>query len=72
MKMNWGWVSANATVGTATFSSAFSTACYTVVATSNSTVATYQTAVTSSNTTAALIRTANATATNCYFMAIGT
>ncbi len=70
LKMNWGWVSANSTDGNATFSSAFSTAAYVVTATSNAT-GTYAAAAIGSNTTTALIRTANATSTNVYYMAIG-
>ena len=70
-KMNWGWVSANSTDGNATFTSAFGTACYIVTATSNNAATTYQAAVIGSNTTVVGIRTANATSTNVYFMAIG-
>lgn len=70
LKMNWGWISANSTDGNATFSSAFSTAVYVVTATSNATE-TYAAAVIGSNTTTALIRTANGTSTNVYYMAIG-
>ena len=71
VKLNWGWVSANSTDGNATFASAFATAAYSVTATSNSVTATYQAAVTGTNTTVALIRTANATSTNVFYMAIG-
>lgn len=70
-KMNWGWVLANSTVGNATFSSAFTTNAYTVTATSNSTVATYQAAVIGTNNAVAVIRTANDTVTNVFFMAVG-
>jgi len=70
-KMNWGWISANSTDGNATFSSAFTTNAYSVQVTSNSAVATYQAAVIGTNNTVALIRTANATSTNVYFLAIG-
>lgn len=71
LKMNWGWVLANSSVGNATFSSAFSTDCYVVTAVSNTSVTTYQPAVTDSNTTVAVIRTANAVAVDVYYMAIG-
>ena len=70
-KLNWGWVSANSSDGNATFVSAYSTNSYSVTATSNSAVATYQAAVIGSNSTVALIRTANATSTNVFFMVIG-
>lgn len=71
LKLNWGWISANSTNGNATFSSAFATACYTVTATSNTPVSTYQAGVTGTNTTVALIRTANVASTNVFYMAIG-
>lgn len=70
-KFNYGYVLSNSSVGNATFSSAFSTACYIVTATSNTTAATYQAAVTGTNTTVAVIRTANTTAVNVFYMAIG-
>lgn len=70
-KMNWGWVSANSTVGNVTFTSAYTTNAYVVTATSNSTVATYQAAVITTNNTVAAIRTANATSTNVFWTAIG-
>lgn len=70
-KMNWGWVSANSSVGTATFTSAYSTNAYTITATSNSTVATYQAAVIAWTGSSASIRTANAASTNVFWMAIG-
>lgn len=70
-KMNYGYVFANDSVGNATFSSAFATACYIVTATSNVATVSYQPAVTVTNTTVAVIRTANTTATNVFYMAIG-
>jgi len=70
-KMNWGWVSANSSTGTVTFSSAYSTNVYVVTATSNSAVATYQAAVVSQNSTSASIRTANVASTNVFWQAIG-
>lgn len=71
-KMNWGWVSANnSTGGNAIFSSAFTTACYSVTATSNTAVDTYQAGVIAMNLGNTIIRTANATSTNVFYMAIG-
>jgi hypothetical protein len=70
-KMNWGWVSANSSTGTVTFSSAYSTNVYVVTATSNSAVETYQAAVVSQNSTSASIRTANVASTNVFWQAIG-
>jgi hypothetical protein len=70
-KLNWGWVSANSTTGNVTFSSAYTTNAYCVVATSNTSTATYQTSVISTNNTVAAIRTANATVTNVFWQAIG-
>lgn len=70
-KLNYGYVFANSSVGNATFSSAFTTACYVVTATSNVAALTYQPAVIGTNTTVAIIRTSNTTATNVYYMAIG-
>jgi hypothetical protein len=72
LKLNWGWVSANnSTGGNAVFASAFTTACYSVTATSNTAVATYQAGVTAINLGNTNIRTANATSTNVFYMAIG-
>lgn len=71
-KLNWGWVSANSTVGAVTFTSAYTTNAYVVTATSNTTVATYQPAVTAWIKTGATILTANATSTNVFWTAIGT
>jgi hypothetical protein len=68
--MNWGWVSANSTVGAVTFTSAFTT-CYVVTATSNNAVTTYQPSVTTFSASAATILTANITATNVFWQAIG-
>jgi len=72
LKMNWGWVSANATVGAVTFTSAYVTNAYNVTATSNSAVATYGAAVTAWTKTGATILTANATSTNVFWHAVGT
>lgn len=71
LKMNWGWVSANSSDGNAVFSSAFATACYSVTATSNTAVTTYQAGITAINLGNTNIRTANATSTNVFYMAIG-
>jgi len=70
LKLNWGWVSSNTTVGNATFTSAYTTL-YNVSVTANSTVSTYQPAIISSNSTVAVIRTGNATASNIMWTAIG-
>lgn len=71
-KLNWGWVSANSSDGNATFSSDYTTNCWSVTATSNTTTDTYQAAVISVNSSVAEIRTANATSTNVLWIAIGT
>lgn len=71
LKFVWGWVAANTSVGNATFSTAFTTSNYVVTAVGDTTTATYQPAVTATNTTVAVIRTANVTAINIYWMAIG-
>lgn len=71
MKMNWGWVLSNSSIGNATFSSAFATDCYVVTATANASDITYNAGVVSMNTTVAAIRTANLTATNVYYIALG-
>jgi hypothetical protein len=70
-KLNFGYVFANSSVGNATFSSAFTTGPYVVTATANDATLSYSPAVISSNSTVAVIRTANATATDVYYMAIG-
>lgn len=70
-KINWGWVSANNTDGNAQFSSVFTTNAYSVTATSNTADATFQAAVIAVNNSIASIRTANATSTNVFWMAIG-
>ena len=70
-KLNWGWVSANSTNGNATFSSPYTTNVYSVTTTSNTAVATYQSAVVSQNNTVAVVRTGNATSTNVFWQAIG-
>lgn len=72
LKMNWGWVSANATTGDITFSSAFSTACYTVTATAVNSASANTPSVTAISTTGASIRSlSTAAASNVYFIAIG-
>lgn len=68
-KMVWGKVAANSSVGNATFASAFTTNAYSVIATSVNTTITA--AVTSINSTVAVIRTANDTAVDVYWTAIG-
>lgn len=71
LKMNWGWVSANSSDGNAVFTNAFSTAVYSVIATSNTATATYQAGVTAINLGNTNIRTANVTSTNVRWIAIG-
>lgn len=71
LKMNWGWVSANSSDGNAVFTNAFSTAVYSVVATSNTATATYQAGVTAINLGNTNIRTSNDTSTNVRWIAIG-
>lgn len=71
VKMNWGWISANSSSGTVTFTSGFSTNAFVVTATSNNAGATYQPAVTAWSAIGATILTGNATSTNVYWMAIG-
>jgi len=71
LKINWGWVLANSSVGSVTFTSAFTTNAFVVTATSNTTVTTYQAAVTAWTNTGATILTGNATSTNVFWMAIG-
>jgi len=71
IKINWGWVSANDSTGNATFTSAFSTIPYVVMATSSNSGATYTASVISQNSTTAVIRTANTTAANVYYIALG-
>jgi hypothetical protein len=70
-KLNWGWVSANSSVGNATFTAAYTTNAYVVTATSNTSTDTYQASVISVNNTVAAIRTANVTATNVFWTAVG-
>lgn len=70
IKMNWGVVSSNSTVGTVTFTSSYSEV-YVVTATTTNTEFTYQPAVVSQNTTTAEIRTSNSTTKDIYWTAIG-
>lgn len=69
--MQWGLVSANSTTGNATFSVAFPTACLSVTANRTVLGANGFCFVPGVNTTVAQIRSANNTAVNCYYMAIG-
>lgn len=72
LKMNWGWVLANSTTaGAVTFSSAFTTNAYIVIATSNTATPTYQAGVVSWNKTGANVVTGNTTSTNVFWTAIG-
>lgn len=71
LKANWGWVSANSTDGNATFTSAFATACLSVMVTAANSLATGPYTPQAANTTVALIRTTSATSGNVAFFAIG-
>ena len=73
LKMNYGFVAANSTVGNVTFSSAYTTAAYVVMLTSANTVAAANVPyISSQNTTVAVIRSASvAAATTIYYLAIG-
>jgi hypothetical protein len=71
LKMNWGVVSANSSDGNVTFTSAFSTALYTITVTGTNTELTTLPVAIDANTTAALVRTSNTTSVNVYFTAIG-
>lgn len=66
----WGTVLADSGSGTITFPTSFSTV-YSIVATSNTAVATYQAGITSVSTTSASVRTANTSSRTVYWMAIG-
>lgn len=69
--MQWGAVSANSTVGNATFPIAFPTACLSVTANRQVIGANGFCAVVGTNTTVAQIRSANTVAATCFYMAIG-
>ena len=71
IRLMWGWVSSNSTVGTITFTPAFVTNAYSITATSNTPVATYQPAVTGWTKSAATVLTTNTTSTNVFWSAIG-
>ena len=71
LKMVWGYVAANATVGAVTFTSAFTTNAYSITATSNTPGGTYVPAVTAWTKTGATILTTNATSANIFWQAIG-
>ena len=71
IRLMWGWVSANATVGSITFTPAFATNAYSITASSNTAGATYAPAVTAWTKAAATILTSNATASNVFWTAIG-
>ena len=70
-KMNWGWASVNSTVGNGIFTAAYTTNAYVVVATGNSSVASYEVSVLSKNSSTVEIRTANVTSINVNWTAIG-
>lgn len=70
-KLNWGWASVNNSVGNAVFTAAFTTNAYVVVATGNSSVATYEVSVLSKNNSTVEIRTANVASINVNWTAIG-
>lgn len=70
LRMNWGWVSSNSSAGLATFTTPFTTL-YNVQGTVQVAGTTYALSVTGSNTTTASFRTANTTAANVFWQAIG-
>jgi hypothetical protein len=69
--MQWGLVAANSTTGNATFTIAFPNACLSVNATRTVLGANGFCFIPGVNTTVAQIRSANNTAVNCYYTAIG-
>jgi hypothetical protein len=69
--LQWGTVSANVTVGDATFPVAFPTTCFSVTANRRVAGANGFVIIAGQNTTVAQIRTANNTAVNCSYFAIG-
>ena len=71
IRLMWGWVSSNSSVGSITFTPAFVTNAYSITATSNTPVATYQPAVTGWTKSAATVLTTNTTSTNVFWSAIG-
>lgn len=71
LKLNFGSVEANSSVGQVVFTNAFSTAVYSVTISGNSVAATQVPAVTSQNTTGAEILTTNTSLTKVFYMAIG-
>jgi hypothetical protein len=70
LRMNWGWVSTNSSVGLATFTTPFTTL-YNVQGTVQVSGTTYALSTTGSNTSTASFRTANATSANVFWQAIG-
>ena len=70
LRMNWGWVSTNSSVGLATFTTPFTTL-YNVQGTVQVSGTTYALSTTRSNTSTASFRTANATSANVFWQAIG-
>lgn len=70
LRMNWGWVSSNSSAGLATFTTPFTTL-YNVQGTVQVAGTTYALSVTGSNTSSASFRTANTTAANVFWQAIG-
>lgn len=71
LKMNWGWVYCNSSIGNAIFTSAYSTECYVTTVTGNTANASFVPFVVGQNTTASVIRTSDNTAINVYFIALG-
>lgn len=71
LKVNWGWVASNTTNGNVAFTSAFGTACLSVMLTSANATANGPYLIQPANTTVAPIRTASATAGNVAYFAIG-
>lgn len=75
-KLNWGWTTANSTVGNAIFTAAYTTNAYVITATrssnaTNNNDTTYAVSIQSQNSSTVQIRTSNATSINVYWMAIG-
>ena len=71
IRMMWGWVASNSTVGAITFTPAFATNAYSITATGNTPGTTYEPAVTGWTKSAATVLTTNVATINVFWMAIG-
>lgn len=71
IRMMWGWVAANSSVGSIAFSPAFTTNAYSITATGNTPGTTYGPAVTGWTKSAATVLTTNTATINVFWMAIG-